>query len=181
MRTSFKFSLILGLAMALAACDRSDKNAAASEPQGTTLSVSAKSDAGEDVNIKADGETGQLAVKLPGVDATLAMPKIVLKDSSFDLVGVKLYPGATVSTMSVVANGPGDAHAAKVKLVYLAPAPPPVVRDWFQNALMEKSVRVKPAGDSLMGVTRDGANFRMDFAETAKGQTSGTIFITDKR
>lgn len=181
MSASVKALVTLGLLAGLSACDTSSQTADASDAPGTNISVSAKSDSGAPVRIKADGETGQLAVKIPGVDATIAMPKIMLKDSNFDLDGVKLFPGATISTVSVVADNPTSAEAAKVKIVFQAPASPAAVKSWFEQAFTEKAVAVRTAGESLIGKTRDGAAFRMDFASAQDGKTSGTILISEKR
>ena len=181
MSAPVKTFVMLSLFAGLSACDTSSQNAEATNAPGTNISVSAKSESGAPVSIKADSETGRLAVKLPGVDATIAMPKIMLKDSNFDLDGVKLFPGATISTVSVVADGASNADAAKVKIVFQAPASPAAVKSWFEQAFKEKAVAVRAAGESLSGQTRNGGNFRMEFASAQDGKTNGTILISEQR
>ena len=174
--------IALPLLLALPACESTkspddDKNV----EQGTSISVNAKSDSGEDVKITADGDTGKVAVNLPGFDANTNLPKVVMKDSNFDLDGVKLYPGAKVSSINVKADksdGEDDAH---VQIVYTAPAAPKAVRDWFVKAFADKSVVTKLDGESLIGTTRDGTPFTMNFADAKGGSTTGTIVIDDSK
>lgn len=181
MSAPVKTCVMLSLFAGLSACDTSSQNAEATDAPGTNISVTAKGDGGAPVSLKADGEAGRLAVKIPGVDATIALPKIMLKDSNFDLDGVKLFPGATISTVSVVADGATSADAAKVKIIFQAPASPAAVKSWFEQAFKEKAVAVRAVGENLIGQTRNGGNFRMEFAAAQDGKTNGTILISEKR
>ena len=149
--------LILPLCIGLAACDvetssdKADANAA-----GTSININAKSEKGDDVRITADGETGKVSVNLPGFDANVSLPKVMLKDSNFDIDGVKLYPGATVYSVNVQGDKSGGADGAHVQVIFSAPADPKPVRDWFANAFNEKSVEARINGESLAGKTGDG-------------------------
>lgn len=170
------------LLLALPACHVAkspSKDEAAHE--GTSISVNAKSESGDDVKITADGETGKVSVNLPGFDANITLPKVVLKDSNFDIDGVKLYPGATVSSVNVKADKRDGDNNARVQIVFSAPAEPKPVRDWFVKAFADKSVAAKVSGESLVGTTRDGTPFTMDFAAGKGGSTTGTIVLDDTK
>lgn len=172
--------LVLPLLFGLAACDMgSSSDNADANATGTSVNINAKSEKGEDVRITADGETGKVSINLPGFDANVKLPKVMLKDSDFDIDGVKLYPGATISSINVQGDKSGANDAANVQIVYSAPADPKPVRDWFAKAFAEKSVPVKISGESLAGKTRDGTPFVMSFVPGKGGTTTGTIVIED--
>lgn len=173
--------LLVSLLVSLAACDvdsaadKTDGNAT-----GTSININAKSDKGEDIRITADGDTGKVAVNLPGIDANLRLPKAVLKDSNFDIDGVKLYPGARISSINVQGDKTGVWAGNRVQIIYSAPADPKPVRDWFAKAFADKAVEAKISGESLTGKTRDGTPFTMTFAPGKGGTTTGTIVMDDK-
>ncbi len=173
--------IAMPLLLALPACHVSKAPKEDEARNGTSISVNAKSDSGEDVKITADGETGKVALNLPGFDANITLPKVVLKDSNFDIDGVKLYPGATVSSVNVKADKSGGGDNARVQIVFSAPAEPKPVRDWFLKAFADKSVKASISGESLVGETRDGTPFTMDFATGKGGSTTGTIVLDDTK
>ncbi len=173
--------LLLPVLIGLSACDAdrsSDK--ADANASGTNINVAAKGEAGEDIRITADGETGKVSVNLPGFDANVRLPKVMLKDSNFDIDGVKLYPGATVSSINIQGDKTGAADNNHVQIVFSAPAEPKPVRDWFAKSFAEKAVEAKISGESLVGKTKDGTPFTMDFAAGKGGSTTGTIVLDDK-
>lgn len=167
----------LTLALAATACDR----AADTQAPGTSISVNATSETDEKLQLRADGKTGQVSVNVPGLDAQVRLPKVVLDNSNFDLDGVTLYPGSTVSAVNVDAKDKDGAHEANVRLAFTAPADPARVRDWFAKALGEKAATVRTEAGALIGQMQDGTAYRMEFAAGDKGATKGTILIRDKR
>jgi hypothetical protein len=173
--------LLLPLLIGVAACgshtsvDNADTNAS-----GTDINVAAKGDKGEDIRITADGNTGKVSVNLPGFDANVRLPKVMLKDSNFDIGGVKLYPGATVASINVQGDASGTGDNSRVQIIYTAPAEPKPVRDWFAKAFAEKAVEAKISGESLIGKTKDGTPFTMTFSPGKGGATTGTVIIDDK-
>lgn len=173
--------LLLPLLATLAACDvekasdTADGNAA-----GTSININTKGDQGGDVRITADGETGKVAVNLPGFDANVRLPKVMLKDSNFDIDGVKLYPGAHVTNVNIQGDKTGVWDGNRVQIVYSAPAAPKPVRDWFAKAFAEKSIATSVSGESLTGKTKDGTPFTMTFADGKGGTTTGTIVLEDR-
>lgn len=174
--------LILPLCIGLAACDvETSSESADANATGTTVNINAKSEKGQDVRIAADGETGKVSVNLPGFDANVTLPKVMLKDSDFDIDGVKLYPGATVSSINVQGDKSGNNDGAHVQIVFSAPADPKPVRDWFAKAFAEKSVDARVSGESLVGKTEDGTPFTMNFAPGKGGTTTGTIVLDDTK
>lgn len=173
--------LLLPLLLGLTACDAgSSSDSADANATGTSLNINAKSDMGGDVRITADGETGKVSVNLPGFDANVKLPKVVLKDSDFDIDGVKLYPGSTISSINVQGDKSGAWDGDRVQIVYSAPADPKPVRDWFAKAFAEKSIEAKINGESLAGKTKDGTPFVMSFVPGKGGSTTGTIVIEDR-
>ena len=75
--------LLLPLVIGLAACEsQSSADGADGNASGTNINVAAKGDKGEDIRITADGDTGKVSVNLPGFDANVRLPKVMLKDTA---------------------------------------------------------------------------------------------------
>ena len=173
--------LLLPLVIGLAACEsQSSADGADGNASGTNINVAAKGEKGEDIRITADGDTGKVSVNLPGFDANVRLPKVMLKDSNFDLDGVKLYPGSTVASINVQGDKPGAEDKSRVQIIYTAPAEPKPVRDWFVKAFAEKGVAAKISGESLSGKTKDGTPFTMTFAPGKGGSTTGIVVLDAK-
>ncbi len=173
--------LLLPLLVGLSACDvEKSTDAADANTTGTNININATGEKGEDVRITADGETGKVSVNLPGFDANVKLPKVVLKDSNFDIDGVKLYPGAQVTSVNIQGDKSGVWDGNRVQIVYSAPAEPKPVRDWFAKSFAEKSIEANISGESLSGKTKDGTPFSMTFVPGKGGTTTGTIVIQDR-
>lgn len=170
--------LLFPLVIAVAGCDvETSSDSADANATGANININAKSEKGDDVRITADGETGQVSVNLPGFDANVKLPKVMLKDSDFDIDGVKLYPGAHVTNVNIQGDRSGVWDDDRVQIVYSAPAEPKPVRDWFAKAFADKSINTTITGESLTGKTKDGTPFTMTFAPGKDGSTTGTIII----
>lgn len=104
----------------------------------------------------------------------------MLKDSNFDIDGVKLYPGSTVASINVQGDASGAGDKSRVQIIYTAPAEPKPVRDWFVKAFAEKGVAAKISGESLTGKTKDGTPFTMTFAPDKGGSTTGIVVLDAK-
>lgn len=162
--------LIPFAALALAAC--SDEE----EKEGTSISINARSESGKDVVIDADGKTGAVRVQLPGVNADLTLPKVMLDNADFDIAGVELYPGSSVRSLNVVADKSAGKDTAMVRVDFVAPADPGTVQNWFVKEFASHSVDVNTTGKGVSGKTTEGDAFSIDF--TADGaKTNGTIKI----
>jgi len=157
-------------ALALTACGTDSK-------QGTSVSINAKSEDGKVVVINADGKTGAVSVNVPGFNADLKLPRVMLDNADFDIDGVELYPGSTVGSVNVVADDSGSKDSANVKIAFSAPADPTTVMNWFAKEFAANSVTVKRGANALTGTTKDGDSFSMNFAVADAKATNGTIEI----
>lgn len=157
----------------LAACSVKDDG-----KDGATVSINAKGDTG-DVAINADGQTGKVSVKIPGFDANVKLPKMMLDHSNFDLGGVKLYPGSKITTVNVNADDRGNANQANVRVAFDSPTDPAKVKAWFKKGFEDEGFTFTETPAGFTGKTDDGDDFSI--ALTANGAaTGGTIDISDK-
>ncbi len=167
--------LLLAIAaLPLAACEGNVKDG----ETGTSVTIDAKGNSGEDVAISADGQTGRVAVKVPGFEGKMNLPKFMLDNSNFDLDGVKLYPGSKVTNVNITADE-GQRKDAQVSIAFSSPAEPAKVATYLQKAFAEKKMAVTANGTSLSGTTTDGDAFAIAL-EPGAGGTSGRIDIDAK-
>jgi len=164
--------VIVLFATGLTAC--SDKNDSISI--NATIDDSSNGTSTDDVAIER--KEGNLSVKIPGISANVNLPGGLLAKSDFDIDGVKLYPGAAVTSMKVDAKS-GDAQSSVVRIAYAAPGGAAEVRDWYVKAFAEKAIAIVRKGDGLTGKTSDGDTVTMTFAAAAGGKSTGTIDIVD--
>jgi hypothetical protein len=113
--------LLAGLALSVAACNRSD--------EGTSVTINAD---GGNVMGAIDGETGEMKIDIPGLKGAVTLPKIKLDSGDFDLNGVRLYPGSSITNVSVTGDGK---EAGGLRVRFASPATPDVVRGWFAERL----------------------------------------------
>lgn len=151
----------------LAACDGAN--------QGTSIAINAT---GEDGNMIAgvDGRTGQVSFNAPGVSGKLKLPKILLDAGNFDMNGVHLYPGSTISSMNIDAHErPGSDDHGSVRVSFESPAAPGAVRDWFRKKLSGAGYKIQVEGNGLAGTSGQGKPFRIDLTPAGANHSSGTI------
>jgi hypothetical protein len=160
----------------LAACGGAEEG----DARGTDISVNGKNEDGGTVAIKADGETGKVSVKVPGFDANVTLPKVMLDNGDFELEGVKLYPGSKVSTVNVNADSSGAGKKAVIKIGFIAPADIEKVRAWFANGFADKSVKATATATGFTGRTDDGGGFTMTLAPNGQNSTTGTVDIIEE-
>lgn len=156
-------TLILLLALPLAACGKGDG--------GTSISV--KDERGKTV-ASADGEGGQVKLDVPGFSGKIKLPRIKLDAGNFDLNGVHLYPGSTINSFDVQA---GDNNDGGVRVVFTSPAQPATVRDWFADRLGKADFQVRPDGTGLIGTTDDKKPFRLTLDPQGNDKARGVIKI----
>ncbi|HVI99761.1 MAG TPA: hypothetical protein VM657_11930 [Sphingomonas sp.] len=159
--------LVLAALVPLAACGSNDG-------AGTTISINS-TDSDGNVTAKADGASGTVSVDVPGFSGALKLPKIHLDASNFDMNGVHLYPGSTISNMSVDAHGDNN---GVVTVDFDSPAAPATVRDWFNDKLTAADFTLRADGDSLVGTNEDGKPFRLDLTPAGTGHAAGKITIS---
>ncbi len=168
-------ALILAPLLLLAACGESNNPV---EP-GTTVKIDARDEKGEAVAIVADGESGDVAVKLPGFEAKVDLPRINLTADNFDIEGVKLYPGTKIDTININSDENGTTDSTKVLAAFTAPATPDQVAAHLRAGFADKKIDVSGSGTSMSGVTSDGAAFTISISP-AKGGSAGRIEIATR-
>lgn len=150
------FLLLLPL---VAGCDMHSKNPA---------------EADDKVTIQAD-ESGNIAFNLPIVQGQVKVPANFMHQGNFDIDGVKLMPGSTVTGFSVFAGDKG----ATVNMAFNAPAAPDQVRSYFVDEFRKQGVEAALSGDTVQGKTKDGSPFVIEVGPGAKG-SQGKIEIQGK-
>ena len=156
----------------LSACGSPDET-----KDGTNISINAKDEDGV-VAINADGKTGKVSVNLPGFNANLKLPKMMLDHSNFDLDGVKLYPESKVRSVNVDADDKGGKDKANVRIAFESPADVAKVKAWFKAGFAEQEIKVSETPTGFTGATDDGDAFVLALAPNGRAMTSGTIEIT---
>jgi hypothetical protein len=170
-----RFPVLLALAplALLSACGSSEDDG----KRGTDISINAKDPQG-DVAIKADGQTGKVSINVPGFDANVALPKVMLESGDFDIDGVKLYPGSKVSSVNVNADSDGENKSANVKIAFTAPAEPEKVRAWFAKGFADSDVMATATATGFSGTTEEEGRFTMTLTP-AGATTAGIVEIFD--
>ena len=129
------------------------------------------SNADENVTIRAD-EGGNVAFNLPFVRGQVKVPSGFMHKGDFDIDGVKLMPGSSVTGFSVFAKDKGST----VNMAFTAPASPDAVRSYFVDAFKKQGVEAALAGDAVSGKTKDGSPFTIQVGPAGNG-SQGKIDI----
>jgi hypothetical protein len=165
--------LALSLAGPLAACDSSG--------EGTSITINAVDSDGN--MIAGVDKNGQMSVNVPGFSGKISLPKMKLDAGDFDLNGVKLYPGSTISTMNIDTQDGGNSgkDSGNVRISFDSPATPKAVQDWFLQRLnKDAGFKVKVDGAGLTGTTDDDKPFRLELAPAGADHAKGTIILSDQ-
>jgi hypothetical protein len=143
---------------------------------GTTISLNA-SDADGNVVAGIDGNTGDVAINAPGFSGKMSLPRIHLDASNFEMNGVHLYPGSTISGMNIDAHdhGQGSDDDGTVKVTFESPAKPDTVRAWFEEKLNGAGFHVKADGTGLSGTTDEKKPFSLDLSPVGADHAKGVI------
>lgn len=170
---------ILLCGVAVAACEQ---QASVPAPPETPQVEAQWREGGErDVNIRADLQSGQVELKLPGgLEGKVRLPEGIKDDSKFDLDGIGRYPGSRLTTVDVKASDNDGEHRGRVVLGFTAPGSADQVADWYEQALIRKGRSVARSGTTITGTTRDGDAMVISIADGAGNQARGRITITDK-
>ena len=150
----------------LSACDKGAK--------GTDITISGTDSEGKPATAKMDGATGRVTIDVPGVKVDVPLPRIELDSGNFDVGGVKLYPGSTVSGLNVLTDKKGDGSDG-VKITFDAPADPATVSAWFAEKMRKQDFSVTADGTSLSGKTDDGDPFSLKLTPGAGGHSVGVF------
>jgi hypothetical protein len=145
--------------------------------RGADISVDAKTESGSSVAIKADGATGKVSVDVPGFNANVTLPKMMLENGDFDIDGVKLYPGSHVKSVNVNADSSGKDKKAAVKIGFTSPAEIEKVRAWFAKGFAHEGVKATATPTGFAGTTDDDGSFTVTLTPEGAGATTGVVDI----
>ncbi|MBX3595876.1 hypothetical protein [Sphingomonas sp.] len=159
--------LALPLAVALTACG--------GDGESTTVSIK-----GGDGNAAASiGKDGTVSVKAPGFEGSIKLPKFKIGAENFEIDGVKLYPGSTISSLNIddksEADGDGSVH-----VVFDAPADAKQVTDWFREQMEGAGFTVTGKQTELAGKTSEGSAYTLKLDPAGAGKSRGTLAVTGK-
>ena len=152
--------------LALAACGEHDGNS-------TSISFSGNSSDGA-VSGGIDS-SGNLKINANGFKADLKLPKFSVDASNFEMNGVHLYPGSTISSINVNGGQDEDKDPGKVRVAFTSPANAATVRDWLKERLGKAGFTLSADGAGLTGKTDDGKPFALKLSDQGANKSSGTI------
>lgn len=119
---------------------------------------------------------GKVKFDLPFANGTINLPEGMMKNANFDIDGVKMYPGASVTGF----NFDAEDGKALVDMSFTAPAAPAAVRGYFLEQFKAKGVEAVAEGEGVRGTSKSGDRFTMSFAPGGSG-TQGQIKIDSAR
>lgn len=160
--------LVLPLAAALAACGG----------EGDGASISVKSGEGE-ASVKADKD-GRVAIKAPGFEGSLKLPKFEIGADDFEIDGLKLYPGSTIAALNVDANqgaGRDGGGEDTVRVQFDAPAAADQVRSWFREQMQAAGFTVAAKDGQISGKTSEGSDFTLKLDPAGDSKSRGTLTV----
>jgi hypothetical protein len=169
------FMALVPITLFVSACGSQDEPA-----KGTDVNIDATSKDGTNISITADGESGNVGVNIPGLDAKVRLPKTLLNSADFDIDGVKIYPGSTIQSMNVSAQEKtGEKGSTEVRVTFDAPADKAKVGKWFRDEFAKNNVQVAGDDATLSGKSKDGSPFTITLSEPVAGKTTGAISLRD--
>lgn len=154
--------LMLPLAAALAGCG--------SDGDGTSVSIK-----GDDGNAVASlGKDGRVAIKAPGFEGSLKLPKFEFGAENFEVDGLKLYPGSTIANLNVESGNDKD---GSVRVDFDAPAAVGQVQRWFQDEMQSAGFNLSAKDGMLTGTTKDGSPFTLKLSPAGDEKARGTLSV----
>ena len=162
-------ALLLLTLLPLAACGGSGT--------GTSFSINATSDEDGNSTITTDSN-GQMAIKAPGFEGAIKLPKFHVNAENFDFNGVKLYPDSQVSALNVDADDSKTGEdKGKVRVAFESPAALATVQDWFRDKMTARGFKIESDGDGLKGTTDEGDPFKLILSADGDRKTKGKLEI----
>ena len=147
---------------------------------GTSISINS-TDSDGNVVASMDGNSGAVSINTPGFSGKLNLPKLHLDSQDFEMNGVHLYPGSTISGMNVEAHNGGkagdDDDNGSVRVNFASPAAPATVRDWFKDQLNAHGFTVTADGNGLTGTTDEKKPFKLDLTADGTDKSKGTLTV----
>jgi hypothetical protein len=138
--------------------------------------IHSKNPASGDAQVKIDAdESGNVSFNLPFMNGNVKLPESAMRNAEFDIDGVKMIPGGTITGFNVDAADKG----ATVNIGFKAPASADEVRSYFLDQFKQKGVEAALAGDAISGKSKDGDAFVIRIAQVGQG-SQGTIALQSK-
>jgi hypothetical protein len=156
--------LALPVALALTACGGGDNDGA---------SISIKGGDGDVAG--ASVKDGRVAVRAPGFEGTVKLPKFEFGADNFEVDGLKLFPGSTIANLDVES---GNGKEGSVRIDFDAPAAATEVQNWFREQMQRAGFAVELKDGALSGKTSDGSPFTLKLAPRGDGKSRGTLSVT---
>lgn len=170
---------MLAPALMLAGCG--EKPAQPADGDVGEVVINAKGEDGGAVKISADSKGSSISINGEGVNINADLPGIdgLNIGRDFDIDGVKLYPGAKITSVNVNADGAKpEGQQATVDFGLTAPAAPAAVLDWYAKAFAAKGIVTTSSAGKLSGTTKDGDNFAIELVPDGKGSKGKVRIIT---
>lgn len=173
---------ILLCGVAVTACEQKAAVERPSEPPQVEAQWNEGEGTRADVSIKADMESGEVELTLPGgLAGKVRLPKGIDADAKFDLGGIGRYPGSKLTSVDVKANDSDGRHEGRVVLGFTAPGSAARVAHWYEQALVKQGRSVARTGTTVTGTTEAGDPMVISIADGASGVARGRITITETK
>ncbi|UZK65603.1 hypothetical protein [Sphingomonas sp. M1-B02] len=144
---------------------------------GTSISINASSDEGDNAVISTDAN-GQMAIKADGFEGSFKLPAIKINAEDFDVNGVKLYPKSTIGAFNLDAQEKaGEPDEGKLRVTFASPAAAATVQAWFRDNMTRRGFKVETAGQGLKGTTDDGEPFVLTLSDDGDQKSKGTLAV----
>jgi hypothetical protein len=140
----------------------------------------------ETVSAEGKAETGQVAVKAPGLDVTFTVPKALTRDVKVNSDIKILYPRASITGMYAAGGSGKDEGESEVEFRFGSPDAPDRITAWYQDparAPLFKVESVARDGGDILIRARDkqgDGEFRLRLAPRQGGGTDGRLVIHKK-
>jgi hypothetical protein len=127
-------------------------------------------------------EEGKLAIKAPGFDLSIDIPKGMRDRAKVDQEGKLLYPGSTISGLYVAGGGSGE--GGEVELRFSSGDAPGRLAAWYQDPARAGDFKLdsaarQGAGYAFSGTEAEGKqSFRLRLAPK-EGGTDGRLILRD--
>lgn len=162
-----RFAFLLPLAgLSLVACDGS----------GTSISINA--DSGDGNAVMRTDANGQMAIRAPGFEGSIKLPKIDIDAEDFEVNGVNLYPGSKITNLNVNAQEQlGGRDKGEVEIAFTSPATPATVQAWFRDKMTAQGFKVEADAAGLKGTTDEGDPIALQLAPDGEGKAKGQLRV----
>ena len=115
----------------------------------------------------------------PGMKIEVINPDVNLKADDFNIDGVKLYPGSTITKMNVeTTSDTAKGQKSAVKVGFESPANAKILADWFDAEMKKAKFTTARSGYDISGQTPSGQQFILKIGDVGGRKSSGTVEIT---